>query len=140
MDRSTISKITIGFGIVYLLVGIMGFIPALVTPAADTSSVPGEGMLLGIFTINLVHNLAHILLGLILIGGGLAVDRVGAVNRVMAGVFLILAIATLISPIADPMLGGVNIPDFILHLGSALLTGYLGFVAARDTDRNVLPS
>jgi len=136
MNRSTVQKITIGFGIIYLLVGIMGFIPAFVSPGPDVSNLPNQGSLLGIFPINLIHNLAHIVLAAALILGGMSEDKVGAVNRVLSGVFVILAISGLIGPLANSMLGAetANIPDILLHLGSAVLTGYLGFVAARDTN------
>lgn len=136
MDRSTVQKITIGFGVVYLLVGILGFIPGITTANTDYSGVPGEGLIMGIFPVNLIHNLSHLALAAALILGGMSRNYVGTVNRVLCGVFVILVIAGLIGPLANTLLGAeaVNIPDLLLHLGSALLTGYLGFVAARDTD------
>ena len=129
MERSLIQKITLGFGIVYVLVGILGFIPGITVPAARFNAVPGEGLLLGIFAVNVVHNLAHLLLGAILIGGGLAAGRAVAVNKGMAVVFLVLTVASFIAPLVE----GVNLnpPDTVLHLTSALLTGYLGFIAPR---------
>ncbi len=129
MERSTIQKITLGFGVVYALVGILGFIPGITVPATRFNAVPGEGLLLGIFAVNVVHNLAHLLLGAALIGGGLAAARAIAVNKGLTVVFLILTVASFIAPLVE----GVNLnpPDTILHLTSALLTGYLGFMAPR---------
>ena len=129
MARSTIQKITLGFGIVYALFGVLGFIPGITVPAARFNAVPGEGLLLGLFAVNVVHNLAHLLLGAVLIGGGLAAARVVAVNKGMAVVFLVLTVASFIAPLVE----GVNLnpPDTVLHLASALLTGYLGFIAPR---------
>lgn len=43
-----------GLGIVYLLVGVLGFIPALIF---------GDGMLLGLFHVNLADNLLHLIVG-----------------------------------------------------------------------------
>jgi hypothetical protein len=43
-----------GLGIVYLLVGILGFIPAFIF---------GEEMLLGLFHVNLADNLLHLVVG-----------------------------------------------------------------------------
>ncbi len=131
MERSPIQKITLGFGIVYALVGVLGFIPGITVPAADPGPVPGEGLLLGIFAVNVVHNLAHLLVAAILIAGGLSAARVFTVNKVVAGVFLLLVVASIIAPIVEGV--AINPPDTALHLASALLTGYLGFVAPRGT-------
>ena len=129
MERSTIQKITLGFGIVYALVGVLGFIPGITTASADPGPVPGEGLLLGIFAVNVVHNLAHIVLGAVLIWGGLSAINVVPLNKAMAVVFAALVVVSVIAPIAEGV--AINPPDTGLHLVSALLTGYLGFGAAR---------
>src|SRR5947208_13851461 len=58
----------LGFGIVYTLVGILGFIPALyTTPAANAPHVDATaayGQLLGLFPVNALHDVVHILIGL----------------------------------------------------------------------------
>lgn len=132
MTRSTIQRITIGFGIVYLLIGILGFIPGITTFAANpVGPVPGEGLLLGIFAVNVVHNIAHLVLGAVLILGGLSAARVTTVNKGMAAVFLVLVVGSVIAPIVEGV--AINPPDTILHFASALLTGYLGFVAPRQS-------
>ncbi len=131
MNRSTIQKVTIGFGAVYLLIGILGFIPGITVETNDPGSVPMEGELLGIFAVNLIHNIAHLAIGAVLIWGGMSAVNVGKVNRLMTAVFAVLVVASIIAPIVE----GVNInpPDTVLHLVSALLTGYLGFIASRAT-------
>ncbi len=131
MTRSTIQRITIGFGIVYLLIGILGFIPGITTFAANpVGPVPGEGLLLGIFAVNVVHNIAHLVLGAVLILGGLSAESVTKVNKGMAAVFLVLVVGSVIAPIVEGV--AINPPDTILHFASALLTGYLGFAASRQ--------
>ncbi len=35
MNRSTVQRITIGFGIVYVLIGILGFIPGITMPSPN---------------------------------------------------------------------------------------------------------
>ena len=55
------------FGIVFILVGLAGFLPPLVMPvhsghptlAVDT----GYGLLLGLFPVNVLHNLVHLAFG-----------------------------------------------------------------------------
>lgn len=130
MNTATIQKITTGFGLVYLLIGILGFLPGITIPTHH-GPVPGEGLLLGIFAVNVVHNLAHLALGAVLVWGGLAAAHVGTVNRVMAAVFALLVVASVIAPLAEGV--AINPPDTILHVVSALLTGYLGFATGRRT-------
>lgn len=53
------------FGVVFLLVGIAGFIPGITTDY-DTMQFAGhesEAMLLGIFQVSVLHNIIHLLYG-----------------------------------------------------------------------------
>ena len=54
------------FGIVYLLVGVLGLIPALLTPLTDTGVTVDTlaGNLLGLFPVNIVHTLVHLVFGI----------------------------------------------------------------------------
>ncbi|MGH2356307.1 MAG: DUF4383 domain-containing protein [Chloroflexota bacterium] len=122
---STIQKITVGFGVVYLLIGILGFIPGITVE----TEVPGQGLLLGIFAVNTLHNIAHLVIGAVFIWGGLTPRSTLLVNRAMAVVFLLLVVASFIAPVLEGL--PLNPPDTVLHLVSALLTGYLGFFAGQ---------
>ncbi|MDQ3854971.1 MAG: hypothetical protein M3281_01080, partial [Chloroflexota bacterium] len=51
-------------------------------------------------------------------------------NRAMAGLFLLLVVASVVAPVVEGV--ALNPPDTILHAASALLTGFLGFVATRE--------
>ena len=109
-------KITLGLGIFYVAIGILGFVPGITT----------DGMLLGIFAVNALHNIAHLVLGAALIWGSMAA-AITTVNKAMAVVFAVLVVASFIAPIIEQL--PLNPPDTILHLASAALTAYLGFVA-----------
>jgi uncharacterized membrane protein YfcA len=50
------------FGVVFLLVGILGFVPA----------VTKDQMLLGIFHVNAAHNCVHLLSGVVALIAGMA--------------------------------------------------------------------
>jgi hypothetical protein len=55
------------YGIVFLLVGIAGFIPGLVTPLEADPSLAitaSSGHLFGLFPVNLLHNLVHVAFGI----------------------------------------------------------------------------
>ncbi|HUG13845.1 MAG TPA: DUF4383 domain-containing protein [Thermomicrobiales bacterium] len=122
-----IQKVTIGFGALYVLIGILGFIPGITRDVADPGPVPMEGELLGIFAVNLIHNLAHIGIGLALAWGAMRAERVMLTNRIMTAVFALLVVASLIAPIVEGV--AINAPDTILHVVSVLVVGYLGFIA-----------
>lgn len=57
------------YGIVFLGAGIAGFIPGLVQPAPptpdDTAPAMGNvGLLLGLFPVNAMHNIVHLIFGI----------------------------------------------------------------------------
>jgi Domain of unknown function (DUF4383) len=59
------------FGVIYLLVGILGFIPPLFLGMTAMGWGPFGGYLLGLFAVNWFHSLAHVAIGV----GGLATFR-----------------------------------------------------------------
>jgi hypothetical protein len=125
MSRSAAVKISLGLGLVYLLIGVLGFIPGITQP----STAPGQGLLLGIFAVNTVHNLAHLVLGAALVWAATTANNVRMVNRGMAAVFAILVIGSLVAPIVEGV--AINPPDTGLHLVSLLVTAAIGFMAVR---------
>jgi hypothetical protein len=80
-------KITLALGIVYVLVGILGFIPGITS----------NGLLLGIFAVNTIHNIAHLAVGAALIWGGLMASYTTTVNKTMAIVFAVLVVGSFIA-------------------------------------------
>ncbi|MEP7200335.1 MAG: DUF4383 domain-containing protein [Chloroflexota bacterium] len=122
-NMTMIQKITVALGAFYVLIGILGFVPGITVATA----VPGQGLLLGIFAVNLIHNIAHLLLGAILIVGGMMAANTVMVNKLMAVIFAVLVVASFIAPIVEGV--AINPPDTVLHLVSAALTAYLGFMA-----------
>ena len=54
-------------GLVFLLVGILGFVPGITTDVDQMTFVghDSEAMLLGIFQVNALHNLVHLLFGVV---------------------------------------------------------------------------
>ncbi len=125
------------FGIIYLLVGIMGFIPALLTPAPAGSPALAVttlyGLLLGMFAVNLVHTIVHLIVGLWGILAYRSFDAARTFSKVVAVVFLILFIMGLI-PGANTMFGMAPLfgADAWLHLISAIVAGYFGFAPHRE--------
>lgn len=51
-------------GVVYLLIGLLGLVPPLLTGSVPGAVGPLTGELLGVFAVNLVHTIVHVLIGL----------------------------------------------------------------------------
>lgn len=126
------------FGIIYLLVGVLGFIPVppfLVETMPPEFWGPFSGFLLGLFAVNWFHNLAHLLIGV----AGLAVYRSFLASKVYALVIGVAYAALFLLGILTgegmaPLLGGLlsplNAPDDVLHLLTALVAFGAYFVSA----------
>src|SRR5690606_16249160 len=77
------------FGAVYLLVGLLGF---AFTGGVGFAGTEG-GLLLGIFEVNPLHNIAHLLIGAALLIAGIANVRAAkAVNIVVGAAYLLLGV------------------------------------------------
>lgn len=117
------------FGAVYVLVGLLGF---AVTSGAGFIATQG-GLLLGIFEVNPLHNVAHILIGAALLFAGFAsVSASKAVNATVGAVYLLLGIVGFFLVGTAANILALNTPDHFLHLASAivLLGVSLGFERA----------
>ena len=63
--RPQVQKAALAVGIVFFLVGVLGFIPGITTNYASLSGAghDSEAKLLGIFQISYLHNAVHLLFG-----------------------------------------------------------------------------
>ena len=120
------------FGAVYLLVGILGFIPPLVPGAIPGLLGPFEplsGFLLGLFAVNWLHSVVHLVIG----AAGLASYRSPAAARSYAigiGVlYLLLFLIGLILPIFFGLVPLGGAPDLLLHLVSGGLALGIGLAS-----------
>ena len=119
------------FGIVFLLVGIAGFIPGLTQPLhAEHPAVEyGGGQLLGLFPVNALHNGVHILFGL----WGIAASRsLGGAVTYARGVAIIYAVLTIAGFVPSLNTMGGMVPlygnDIWLHAVLAIVAAYFGWV------------
>ncbi len=118
------------FGIVFLLVGIAGFVPQLVQePEGGDMGMPGHVMLLGMFAVNTLHNVIHIIFGL----WGLAASRsAGGALTYARGVAIIYALLAVLGLIPATQTTFDLVPiygkDVWLHGALALVAAYFGWV------------
>jgi hypothetical protein len=109
--------------VVFLLVGVLGFIPGITTDY-DTMEFAGhesEAMLFGVFQVSVLHNIVHLLFGV----AGLAMARnVVTARTFLVGGGVIYAVLWLYGLIVDRDSGAnfvpVNTADNWLHLGLAV--------------------
>jgi hypothetical protein len=138
LGRTTIQTAALAVGAVFLLVGVLGFIPGITTNY-ETLGFAGhesEALLLGIFQVSILHNIVHLLFGV----AGVAMARSAAQSRnyLIGGgaVYLVLWIyGLLIGKDTAANFVPVNTADDWLHfvLGVAMIG--LGVALSRGTAR-----
>lgn len=123
-------------GLAFLLAGVLGFTPYVTVPADLTAQWvtlnASYGFLAGIFPVNVVHDLIHVLFG---IWGLIAAGTFAAAVRYcrsIAWIYLVLTVLGAI-PITNTLFGIAPIYgyDAALHFVVAALAFYGGYGAAR---------
>ena len=124
--RTSVQTVTLAVGAVFLLVGILGFVPGI-TSGVDQLSFAGHqsgAMLLGLFQVSILHNIVHLLFGVV----GLALSRSWSGSRsylIWGGaIYLVLWIYGLVIGHESPAnFVPLNTADNWLHfvLGIAML-------------------
>jgi hypothetical protein len=122
---TSIQRVATVSGVVFLVVAALGF-------AADAAGHPimsmSTGMLLGLFPVNSLHNVVHMLFGVWGVWAGRSAGRSVAYALGSGAVYLVLAVCGMITPV---LLGIVPIGgyDVILHLVLAVVLAGSGFWA-----------
>ena len=123
-----VRRVALVFGIVFLLVGILGLVSA---GGMEMGADPAPGMLLGVFPVNLLHNLVHLLFGVwglvasrSFAGAKMYAQTVGVIYIVLAGLGFVAPTTFGLIPI-----GGNNI---WLHALLGIVLAGVGFTA-KDT-------
>ncbi|MFT4471846.1 DUF4383 domain-containing protein [Arthrobacter sulfonylureivorans] len=138
--RTPVQLAALVFGIVFLLVGVLGFIPGITTNYDQLAAAghQSEAMLLGIFQVSILHNIVHLLFGI----AGLVLARSipGARNYLIWGgvIYLVLWLYGLfIDQQSAANFVPLNTADTWLHfiLGVAMIA--LGLLLTRRRDTNV---
>lgn len=116
------------FGAVYLLVGALGF---AYTGGVGFVATQG-GLILGIFEVNPLHNIAHLLIGAALLIAGLSsVIAAKTVNIVVGAAYLLLGIVGFFLAGTGANILALNTPDHFLHLVSAIVLLGVGLGAEK---------
>ena len=102
----TLSKLAMVFGVVFLAVGVLGFVPGI---------TDDNDMLLGIFQVSALHNVIHILSGVAALIGAKSDEYAKYYFIVFGAVYAVVAIVGWVQ--GDTVLGiiDVNAADNVLH-------------------------
>jgi hypothetical protein len=110
-------NITWVFAGVFIVIGLLGFVPGITT----------DGMLLGIFHVDMMHNAVHLLSGIVAalaaLGGGVFITWYFRVFGV------VYALVTIMGFVMGGMVLGMmmNLADNLLHLVIAAAALWVGF-------------
>lgn len=118
-------KLAMVFGAVFILVGILGFIP---------NPIVGAG---AIFATDLMHNIVHLLLGIVLIAGA---SKGAMTLKIVAAVYALVAILGFFMG-EGKLLGlvEINTADNWLHLVLALVLFGASMVPDSQSQPPVMP-
>jgi hypothetical protein len=120
-------------GVLFLIVGVLGFIPGVVS-TPHPNAVPGlfadggYGLLFGLFPVNWIHNLVHLGVGIAALTSAGSVSKARGFARGLTWFYGMLAVMGIIPPLS--MTFGL-IPlhgwDVWLHGGTAAAAAYFGY-------------
>lgn len=133
-DRSPIQSVALLVGVVFLVVGTLGFIPGI-TSNYDELKFAGhnsDAQLLGIFDTSILHNIVHLLYGL----AGIALARtIDGARTFLVGGGLVYLVLFVYGAIWHGEAGSnwipVNWADDILHLALGAGMVIVGIVLSR---------
>lgn len=120
-----IKRIALAFGTIFLVVGVLGFVPGVTSLAPDSE----HGRLFGVFAVDPLHNELHLLTGFAAIAAGRVSENASRIYFRIFGIAYGLVAVLGFSFGNAPLLGLManNLPDAVLHAAIAAVALLLGF-------------
>jgi hypothetical protein len=136
--RTPVQVVAVGFAYVYLLIGVLGFIPGITTTNGELTVVGhhSNAELFGVFNVSALHNVVHLMFG----AAGIVLSRTLSPARryLVAGgaVYLLLFVYGLVvSRDGTANVLSVDDADNWLHLGLGAIMITLGVILGRGDRR-----
>jgi hypothetical protein len=133
--RSPLRTAALLVGAVFLLVGVLGFVPGVTTDYSDLGAAGHESTakLFGIFQVSVLHNIVHLLFGI----AGIVLSRTNQGSRayLIGGGVIYLALwlyGLVIDKTSDANFVPLNTADDWLHFGLAVGMIGLGVALSRN--------
>jgi hypothetical protein len=138
--RAPVRTTALAVSIVFLLVGVLGFVPGITTNYGDMTFAGhhSDAQLLGVFQVSVLHNIVHLLFGIV--GLYLARTASGARAYLIGGgaVYLVLWLyGLLVGQDTSANFVPLDTADDWLHLGLGLGMIGLGLATGRNVGRDV---
>lgn len=112
------------FGVIVLLVGLLGFVPGMVQ----------NNMLLGIFMVDGLHNIVHILTGAAAIAAAMAGASYAKLYfKVFGVVYALVTVLGFVTGNGLVVTLPVNMADNLLHVAIAAFALYVGYGMSEGT-------
>jgi hypothetical protein len=122
---TTVQRVAQIFGWVFVLVAVLGFVTSGMSMEADPATAPS---ILGIFPVNLLHNLVHLLFGIWGILASRSWSGAKAYAQGAGAIYLVLGVLGFVAPSTFGLIPiGGN--DIWLHLLLGAILVAVGFTA-----------
>lgn len=132
--RSPVQLAAMAVGALFLLAGVLGFIPGITTNY-DTMEWAGhhsEAQLLGLFNVSILHNIVHLVFGVAGLAAGTSAVLARAYLLVGGVIYLLLWVyGLLIDQTSDANFVPLDTADNWLHFGLGLGMVALGAILPR---------
>ena len=115
------------FGVVFLLVGLLGFVTTGMSMEADPAMAP---KLLGLFPVNVLHNIVHLLFGVWGFAASRTISGATMYAKAAGAIYVVLAILGFVIPTTFGLIpiGG---HDIWFHAVIGLVLVAVGFMAPK---------
>ena len=133
MSGSPNRLLAAAFGVVYLLVGLVGFAITGFSNFAGTNT--GDNLI--VFEINPLHNIVHIAIGVLLLAASRTVATAKAANTLLGAVNLLVGVLGLFLIDTGANILSLNSADNVLHLASAVVLLGVGLSQDKSVRREV---
>ncbi|HEX2901933.1 MAG TPA: DUF4383 domain-containing protein [Jatrophihabitans sp.] len=125
-SRTPASLFALAFGLIYLIVGILGF---AITGLHGFASMDGPRVF-GLFMVNPLHNVVHLLLAAIWLAGAPRAGTAKLANLVIGGLLGLVTVLGFAHVLTFLGIHSLGDPDNFLHLATATLALYFGSIGA----------
>lgn len=121
-----LKKLAKVFGIIFIALGVLGFVPG----------ITNDGMLLGIFQVDGMHNFVHLLSGLLALALASSEESAQLYFMALGCVYALMSLVGFVQ--GDTVFGliDVNMADNLLHAIVALALLSIGFGSPKSTEVN----
>ena len=142
-ERSPIQSVALLVGVVFVVVGILGFIPGITTNYHDLKFAGhnSDAQLLGVFDVSILHNIVHMLIG---VAGIVLARTIDGARTYLIGGGLVYLVLFVYGAIWHGETGSnwipVNWADNVLHLALGAGMVVIGVALSKGVVRRTAPA